>query len=99
MTQMHPTNLTRQLLTVACAVGFAATACSSTATQTPAGSSGSASASGAFPVSVTAAHGTIPVVQRPSPIASLSPTATAILYALRAGAPAPAGERYSTSTS
>src|SRR5258708_3736675 len=95
MTQMHPTNLTRQLLTVACAVGFAATACSSTATQTPAASSGSASASGAFPVSVTAANGTIRVVKRPSAIVSLSPTATEMLYAIGAGAQVKAVDSYS----
>jgi iron complex transport system substrate-binding protein len=81
MTQAQP----RRLLAVALAVGFAATACSSTATQTPAGSAGPASASGTFPVSVTAANGTIRVATRPSAIVSLSPTATEMLYAIGAG--------------
>jgi iron complex transport system substrate-binding protein len=86
MTQVHPVNLTRRLLAVALAAGFAATACGSTAPQTPAGSSGSASAGGTFPVSVTAANGTVRIAKRPGAIVSLSPTATEMLYTLGAGA-------------
>src|SRR5262249_17843745 len=86
MHRVHPAKLTRRLTAAALAAGFAATACSSTAAQTPAGSSRSASASGAFPVSVTAANGTVRVAKRPSAIVSLSPTATEMLYAIGAGA-------------
>jgi len=77
---------TRRLLAVALAAGLTAAACSSTAAKTPAGSSRSASASGTFPVSVTAANGTVRVAKRPSAIVSLSPSATEMLYAIGAGA-------------
>jgi cobalamin transport system substrate-binding protein len=79
--------LTRRLLAVALAGGLAAAAaaCSSSATKPPAGSSRSASASETFPVSVTAANGTVRVTKRPSAIVSLSPTATEMLYAIGAG--------------
>lgn len=80
--------LTRRLLAVALAACFMAAACSSTTTKTPAGSGspGRASASSAFPVSVTAANGTVHVAKRPTAIVSLSPTATEMLYAIGAGA-------------
>jgi iron complex transport system substrate-binding protein len=81
-----PQVLTRRLIAVALAAGLAAAACSSSATSTPAGSSGSASPTGTFPVSVTAANGTVHVAKRPSAIVSLSPTATEMLYAIGAGA-------------
>jgi iron complex transport system substrate-binding protein len=79
--------LTRRLLAVALAGGLAAAAaaCSSSATKPPAGSSRSASTSETFPVSVTAANGTVRVTKRPSAIVSLSPTATEMLYAIGAG--------------
>jgi cobalamin transport system substrate-binding protein len=77
--------LTRRLLAVALAGGLAAAACGSSATKPPAGSSRSASASGSFPVSVTAANGTVRVTKRPSAVVSLSPTATEMLYAIGAG--------------
>jgi iron complex transport system substrate-binding protein len=79
--------LTRRLLAVALAGGLAAAAaaCSSSATKPPTGSSRSASASETFPVSVTAANGTVRVTKRPSAIVSLSPTATEMLYAIGAG--------------
>ncbi len=80
--------LTRRLIAVALAAGFMAAACSSSAAKTPAGSGspGHASASGAFPVSVTAANGTVRVAKRPTAIVSLSPSATEMLYAVGAGA-------------
>jgi iron complex transport system substrate-binding protein len=80
--------LTRRLIAVALAPAFMAAACSSTATKAPAGSGspGHASASGAFPVSVTAANGSVHVAERPTAIVSLSPTATEMLYAIGAGA-------------
>src|SRR5215813_5743795 len=81
-----PQVLTRRLIAVALAAGLAAAACSSSATSTPTGSSGSASPTGTFPVSVTAANGTVHVAKRPSAIVSLSPTATEMLYAVGAGA-------------
>src|SRR5258706_5740782 len=64
-----------------------AAACS-TATKTPtgSGSSGHAAASRSFPVSVTAANGTVHVARRPTAIVSLSPSATEMLYAIGAGA-------------
>jgi iron complex transport system substrate-binding protein len=79
--------LTRRLLAVALAGGLAAAAaaCSSSATKPPTGSSRSASASETFPVSVTAANGTVRVTKRPNAIVSLSPTATEMLYAIGAG--------------
>jgi iron complex transport system substrate-binding protein len=78
--------LTRRLIAVALAAGLMAAACS-TATNTPtdSGSPGHASAGGAFPVSVTAANGTVHVAKRPTAIVSLSPTATEMLYAIGAG--------------
>ena len=78
----------RRLIAVALAAGFMAAACSSTATKTPtgSGSSGHASASRSFPVSVTAANGTVHVASRPTAIVSLSPSATEMLYAIGAGA-------------
>ena len=77
----------RRLIAVALAAGFMAAACS-TATKTPtgSGSSGHASASRSFPVSVTAANGTVHVARRPTAIVSLSPSATEMLYAIGAGA-------------
>jgi cobalamin transport system substrate-binding protein len=83
--------LTRRLVALALAAGLVAAACSSTATQPQSGSGspggpGHASASGTFPVSVTAANGTVHVAKRPTAIVSLSPTATEMLYAIGAGA-------------
>ena len=77
----------RRLIAVALAAGFMAAACS-TATKTPTGSGspGHASASRSFPVSVTAANGTVHVARRPTAIVSLSPSATEMLYAIGAGA-------------
>ena len=78
----------RRLIAVALVAGFMAAACSSTATKTPTGSGspGHASASRSFPVSVTAANGTVHVARRPTAIVSLSPSATEMLYAIGAGA-------------
>jgi iron complex transport system substrate-binding protein len=79
--------LTRRFIAAALTAGFLAASCSSTATKSPAGSGSPdhASASGAFPVSVTAANGTVRVAKRPTAIVSLSPSATEMLYAIGAG--------------
>ena len=75
---------TRRLIAVAVAAGFIAAGCTSQAAKTPTGTSKQAPAS-AFPVSVTAANGTVRVPRRPDAIVSLSPTATEMLYAIGAG--------------
>jgi iron complex transport system substrate-binding protein len=79
----------RRLATVTFAVATAAvqTACSSSATSSPISPHHGtpAAGSGAFPVSVTAANGTIKVSKRPTSILSLSPTATEMLYSIGAG--------------
>src|SRR6266567_520393 len=81
--------LTRRLIVVAATAGLAVTACASPATTSPPGSSGSSSqvtGGGTFPVSVTAANGTVHLSKRPKAILSLSPTSTEMLYAIGAGA-------------
>src|SRR5215470_15439558 len=77
--------LARRLLAVALAGGFIAAGCGSAHTNTSSGPSNRTSASGAFPVTVTAANGTVRVARRPGAIVSLSPTATEMLYAIGAG--------------
>src|SRR5215469_936218 len=77
--------LARRLLGVALAGGFIAAGCGSAHTPTSSGPSNQTSASGAFPVTVTAANGTVRVARRPGAIVSLSPTATEMLYAIGAG--------------
>jgi iron complex transport system substrate-binding protein len=47
--------------------------------------SGTTTASSGFPVTVTAANGTVKVSKKPTAIVSLSPTATEMLYAIGAG--------------
>src|SRR5215469_1642555 len=77
--------LARRLLGVALAGGFIAAGCGSAHTPTSSGPSNQTSASGAFPVTVTAANGTVRVARRPGAIVSLSPSATEMLYAIGAG--------------
>jgi len=67
----------------AAAAGCASTAASPTSAGT--GSPAIIAASGAFPVTITAANGTVHVSRLPSAIFSLSPTATEMLYAIGAG--------------
>jgi iron complex transport system substrate-binding protein len=75
---------TRRLVALAFAAGLLAAGCTSQPAKTPTGAPARAPAS-AFPVSVTAANGTVRVPRRPEAIVSLSPTATEMLYAIGAG--------------
>jgi len=78
--------LTRRLLAVAFAAGLIAAGCSSHSTKPQGGrASPAAVGSSGFPVSVTAANGTVHVKRKPIAIVSLSPTATEMLYAIGAG--------------
>jgi len=72
----------KRWLVASCAtLAVLAAACGSTsAASTKAGASG-----GAFPVSISAANGTVTVPARPHAIVSLSATATEMLYAIGAG--------------
>lgn len=54
-------------------------------TGTRSGSSSATSPADAFPVTVTASNGEVTVTAKPAAIASLSPTATEMLYAIGAG--------------
>ena len=65
-------------LALAAAVGYGRTQASNT-------SAAATASSGAFPVRVTAANGTVRVTSRPTAIVSLSPTTTEMLYAIGAG--------------
>jgi iron complex transport system substrate-binding protein len=58
---------------------------SSTSSSSAGHTHGTATASSSFPVSVTAANGTVKVSKKPTAIVSLSPTATEMLYAVGAG--------------
>jgi iron complex transport system substrate-binding protein len=80
--------LTRRLIAVEFEAGLIATACSSNAGHdSPCGpdSSGTAAAGGTFPITETAANGSVHIAKRPVAILSLSPTATEMLYAIGAG--------------
>jgi iron complex transport system substrate-binding protein len=65
-------------LALAAAAGCGSTQASNT-------SAAATASTGAFPVRVTAANGTVRVAGRPTAIVSLSPTATEMLYAIGAG--------------
>ncbi|HUZ54730.1 MAG TPA: ABC transporter substrate-binding protein [Streptosporangiaceae bacterium] len=80
---------TRRLIVVAATAGLAVAACGSPATTSPPVGSGSPSqvtGGRTFPVSVTAANGTVHLSKQPRAILSLSPTSTEMLYAIGAGA-------------
>jgi iron complex transport system substrate-binding protein len=78
--------LTRRLIAVAFAAGLVVAGCSSSATSSQPGNSAPPSqAGGAFPVTVTAANGSVHLNKQPAAILSLSPTATEMLYAVGAG--------------
>ena len=68
---------------VAVQAGCASSTNSSSSPPAPGGTR--AAGSGSFPVSVTAANGTVKVSTRPTAILSLSPTATEMLYSIGAG--------------
>ncbi len=78
--------LMRRLLAVAFVAGLITAACSSAASQ-PSGGAGTPkqASSSAFPVTVTAANGSVHLDKQPGAILSLSPTATEMLYAIGAG--------------
>jgi iron complex transport system substrate-binding protein len=77
---------------LAASIAGAAAGCSSPAASSAPGAAatgsaaGAAHASGSFPVTITAANGTVHVTKQPRAILSLSPTATEMLYAIGAGA-------------
>src|SRR5215467_6654788 len=75
--------LTRRLVAAALVSGFVAAGCGSTTVKSHNGASQGPVAG--FPVSVTAANGTVHVKKRPEAIVSLSPTTTEMLYAIGAG--------------
>jgi iron complex transport system substrate-binding protein len=78
--------LMRRLIAVAFVAGLIAAACSSSTTSSPSGGAGTPSQSaGAFPVTVTAANGSVHLTKQPGAILSLSPSATEMLYAIGAG--------------
>ncbi len=78
--------LMRRLIAVAFVAGLIAAACSSNTTHAPPGGAGTPSQSGgAFPVTVTAANGSVHLTKQPDAILSLSPSATEMLYAIGAG--------------
>lgn len=62
-------------------------ACAACGSPAPHGAAGSrtGAAAGGFPVTISAADGTVRVPKRPDAIISLSPTATEMLYAIGAG--------------
>ena len=78
--------LTRRLIAVTFTAGLITAACSSNAANQPAGGAATpGKAASSFPVTVTAANGSVHLDKRPGAILSLSPTATEMLYAIGAG--------------
>jgi iron complex transport system substrate-binding protein len=77
--------LTRRLVAVALVAGLVAVGCGNSTVKSQGGSAASQGPRAGFPVSVTAANGTVHVKKRPDAIVSLSPTATEMLYAIGAG--------------
>ncbi len=82
----------RAFLAVCAGLGLLVASCSSTSTPSP---GAAVSPSGSFPVSISAANGTVRVESRPDAIVSLSPTATVMLYAIGAGSQVKAVDKYS----
>jgi iron complex transport system substrate-binding protein len=81
----------RALLAVCAGLGLLVASCSTTSS----GSSNTTASSGSFPVSISAANGTVRIKARPDAIVSLSPTATEMLYAIGAGSQVKAVDKYS----
>ena len=82
----------QRTLLVACAgVGLLVASCSSTSND----SAGTKASTGSFPVSVSAANGTVRIKARPDAVVSLSPTATEMLYSIGAGSQVKAVDKYS----
>jgi len=87
-------SITRRMMVVIAALTFGITAVS---TSFPSPTAAAAtSTSTAFPVTISAANGTITVPARPTAIVSMSPTATEMLYAIGAGSQVRAVDSYST---
>ncbi len=78
-------HLMRRLIVVAFAAGLVTAACSSNATNSSSGAGAPSPSGGSFPVTVTAANGSVHLTKQPRAILSLSPTATEMLYAIGAG--------------
>jgi len=83
---------TRAQLAVCAGLGLLVASCSSTSNPSP---DVVASSPGSFPVSISAANGTVRIKARPDAIVSLSPTATEMLYAIGAGSQVKAVDKYS----
>jgi iron complex transport system substrate-binding protein len=81
----------RKLLAVCAGLVLFAASCNSTSN----GSTGANTTTGSFPVTVSAANGTVRIKARPDAIISLSPTATEMLYAIGAGSQVKAVDKYS----
>ncbi len=79
------------LLVVCAGLGLLVASCSGTSD----GSSAANTATGSFPVSVSAANGIVRIKARPDAIVSLSPTATEMLYAIGARSQVKAVDKYS----
>jgi iron complex transport system substrate-binding protein len=91
---MNMSSITRRMMVVIAALTFGITAVS---TSFPSPTAAAAtSTSTAFPVTISAANGTITVPARPTAIVSMSPTATEMLYAIGAGSQVRAVDSYST---
>ena len=87
-------SITRRMMVVIAALTFGITAVS---TSFPSPTAAAAtSTSTAFPVTISAANGTITVPARPTAIVSMSPTATEMLYVIGAGSQVRAVDSYST---
>ena len=76
-------SLTRRVPVLAAAAALSVTAAACSSTQVS--NTGASAARPGFPVSLSAANGTVKVASRPHAIVSLSPTATEMLYAIGAG--------------
>ena len=73
-------------LALGAALTMAAAGCSSSAASpAPTASKTSTASSGAFPVTIAAANGSVRLTKRPTAIISLAPSATEMLYAIGAG--------------
>ncbi len=81
----------RTLLAVCVGPGLLAASCGSTSN----GLARADTTAGSFPVTVSAANGTVWIKSRPHAIVSLSPTATEMLYAIGAGRQVKAVDKYS----
>ncbi len=91
-------DLSRRFAMLATATALAAVAaCGSAGHQTTRGQgpSGSAAAARTFPVTISAANGTVRISKRPRSIISLAPVTTEMLYAIGAGGQVSAVDQYS----